>query len=126
MGTYESRLRESINFFQTPITFLMDGSEQKIHSSAHMFHETNFFSTKKKQHSITILLIISPKGRILFVSLCYYGSVVDKELLRHTMHLWAPKLTPNDWGMADTGFNGQREKRGLNILTPQHPNGHPM
>ena len=125
LGTLESRMRECVHFFQTPITFLMDGTEQKIHSSANIFHENNFFSSKKKQHSITLLLIISPKGRIIYLSLCYFGSIVDKELLHRTMHEWAPQLRL-EWGMADSGFDGQRARRELNILTPLHSHDHPM
>ena len=93
MGTYETRLREAIYYFGTPITFLLDGTEQEIHSTKHIFHETNYYSKKKKQHSITVLLIMSPVGRILFISICYYGSVVDNELVVRTRAYWAPLLT---------------------------------
>lgn len=126
MSTLESRLREAIYFFSTPITFLIDGTEQKIHSFFHIFHENNFFSTKKKQHSITILIIMSLKERILFLFICYYGSVVDKQLMKCTKHEWAPCLTIQEWEFADTRFDGQREKYGLNIYTPLHPHQHPF
>jgi hypothetical protein len=97
----------------------MDGTEQKAHASKDIYLENNLFSSKKDQHSITLLLIISPSGRILFISICYYGSVIDYSLVVRTRPLWQPQLTGREGGLGDGGFRGLREK-GINIFTPVH------
>lgn len=116
-GDYASRVLEGKRWFNSIITFVLDGTEQKIHSSANIFTESNFFSTKKQQHSVTLLIIISPTGRILFISECFYGSIVDFELVIRTMFGWVPKLTILDGGAGDSGFRGLRPY-GVNIYTP--------
>jgi len=88
MGTEESRMREGVYWFNQLITWVMDGSEQQAHSSKNIFLENNLFSSKKNQHSLTILLIISPNGCILFISVCFYGSVIDFELVLRTHNKW--------------------------------------
>ncbi len=81
IGTIQTRLFDSFRYYHHVITFILDGTEQEIHSTANIYREGQYYSTKKGQHSITILLIISPSKRILYLSPCMYGSINDDEML---------------------------------------------
>jgi hypothetical protein len=118
MRTLSERLSEAVQFFNEYITFIMDGTEQMCHSSANMFFEGLLFSAKKSQHSITLLLIISPCGRVLYCSPCTYGSVVDSQLVLRSKKFWVKYLTPKDVGFADSGFK-RMDKHGLKVYLPR-------
>ena len=47
-----------------------------------------FFSTKKNQHSINVLMVISLSGRILYLSPSYPGSYEDLTLSKVTKEEW--------------------------------------
>ena len=114
--TKQERSHDCFTYFGTIFTYIMDGTEQKIHSSRNIYHEGNFFSTKKGQHSITLLLIISPSGKILYISPCYYGSIVDNELVRRTRQDWQHAFR-REGGAGDSGFRGLQDL-GINLYTP--------
>ena len=106
LGTFESRIKESFKFYQYPITFIIDGTEIPFHGSKNLFRNSYAFSKKKKQHSLTLLCIISPEGRILYFSKLAFGSVVDNELVINTKNEWYDLLDKKEFGFGDRGFNG--------------------
>ena len=60
VGTYEKRVKAGVHYFNELITWVIDGTEQEIHSSQNVYHENAFFSTKKGQHSVMLLIFICP------------------------------------------------------------------
>lgn len=125
-GTPEQRAREGFHYFHEVITWVIDGSEQKTHSSRNVYHENEYFSTKKGQHSVTILLIISPiTGKILYISTALYGSVKDDEFVRRSCHAWKHLFTTRDGkaeaGLGDLGFRNLQEA-GVRLWCP--PSNH--
>ena len=52
----------------TVVTWIVDGSEQPVSSSASMTLDAEFYCAKKKQHSISILMVVDMKGCILYLS----------------------------------------------------------
>ena len=110
MGTEEKRIRKEIYFFDQLITFLMNGSKQKTHASKHIMLENNLFSSKKDQHSITILIILSPYRCILFVSVCFMGAL----LIMNSLFVHSIYGNPNSQKERETwvmGVLGGLEKR---------------
>ncbi len=119
IGTPQSRAQDSFRYYHTRITFLIDGTEQPIHSTKHIYHEGQYYSSKKNQHSITLLIVISPSGRILYISPCMYGCVNDDQLVDRSAHEWIPFFDPdNDGGMGDSGFSKVRFAHNIQIFTP--------
>jgi DDE superfamily endonuclease/Helix-turn-helix of DDE superfamily endonuclease len=122
MDTLDTRIKQGRKLYNEIITYILDGTEQPCHSSNDMFQEGKYYSGKKNQHSITILIIISPDGRVLHISPCTYGSVVDSELVQRSRSQWQHQLTEADVGLGDSGFKGM-DKYGLKIYTPR-PGSH--
>lgn len=117
IGTDESRMNDSFMYYNDHITFILDGTEQPIHSTDNIYKEGQYYSSKKKQHSITLLIVISPSGRILYISPCMYGCVNDFELMYRSVYHWYCWFMLIEAGLGDRGFNGLREY-GINIYCP--------
>jgi hypothetical protein len=68
--------------------------------------EQSLYSGKKRKHTFTILIGVTPKGHILFVSLTYNGSNNDLNLIEYPEnHVWN-YITEDEYIMADKGFRG--------------------
>lgn len=127
VGTVDSRLNDSFPHYHHKITFILDGTEQPIHATQHIFKEGQYYSQKKQQHSVTILIVISPTGHILYLSPCLYGSVNDDELLFRYADQWYHGNFDKDReaGMGDGGFSGARD-HGIEIYTPVRDHTSPL
>jgi hypothetical protein len=55
-GTYEERQEAGFCYFNKYITYICDGSVQKIYSTKNLPMEENFFSGKNHQHAISLLV----------------------------------------------------------------------
>jgi len=116
--TLAERDAHSVQYFGRTYTFIVDGSEQPVSGSGNPFRDTEFYSVKKGEHTINILLAIQPTTkRIYYLSKLFPGSINDNEIMRKTRQDWHDKLSDEEWGMGDKGFNGLIEE-GLRISTP--------
>jgi len=104
--SHEYRFRYGFNLFHQRITFIVDGTEQPIKTPKHSILNTRFYSSKYKQHSMNIILMISPNGQILWLSPSYPGGTNDNTIMIETMGLWMSELKPDEFGIGDQGFNG--------------------
>lgn len=94
------------------ITMALDGSEQKCFSSKNPFLNVDFYSTKKNQPSVNILLAASPFGnRILYLSESYSGNHDDKACIVAESGVnkkmpYSDLLDEDELVIADEGFTG--------------------
>jgi hypothetical protein len=100
------------NIFNTWYIYIIDGAKQQYYYSSSKLLDILFYSTKKRQHSINILLTISPKThKILWISPAFPGSFNDKQIVIKTKHLWHDLLSFEDNGFGDSKFDGLDKKR---------------
>ncbi|KYR00894.1 putative GATA-binding transcription factor [Tieghemostelium lacteum] len=105
LGTLKSRMKESkdLEYSNIPVSMILDGSEQPIESTSNLLEEPLYYSTKKKQHSINIVVGISPLyRRILYFSDSYPGATNDN-IIVNTDLKWILK---DELVIGDQGFNG--------------------
>ena len=69
-------------YMNTLVTFVVDGTEQKVNASDNRQYDALFFSGKKSHHSINILLFIALDGTVLYLSSLYPGSFNDSEIIK--------------------------------------------
>lgn len=107
-GTPSWRYTESFLLYYEHVTFIIDGSEQPVYTSRKRHIDNRFFSTKKGQPSINILVAISPKTkRIIYLSPSYPGSnndnvIFDDDIKKNFLN----QLQHWEHGIGDSGFNG--------------------
>lgn len=115
-GTATTRFAQHQKIVNTIVTWVVDGSEQPVSSSRSVLLDGVFYSAKKKQHSISILMVVDMTGRILYLSPSYPGSNNDIVIARETSSEWLTELE-NEWGLADAGFRGLADD-GWKVWTP--------
>jgi hypothetical protein len=81
-------------------TWVVDGSEQPISGSSDEGLDTLLYSSKKNQHSIT-LIFVTMNGWIMGISSSY--SVATNDLQIEELHSWN-HFEPTEQGMGDAGF----------------------
>lgn len=86
-------------------TWVVDGSEQPISGSSHDGLDTLLYSSKKAQHSITLLLFVTMNGQIMRLSSSYGGATNDLQIAIEELHEWN-HFEPTEQGMGDAGFQG--------------------
>lgn len=115
LGTAEWRLKNSKELYSI-FTYVLDGSEQPVLASDSPQIDLEYYSVKKKKHTINTIVMINVRTRrIIYVSPSYPGSYNDSDILKETSEEWFPKLDPNECGMGDNGFEGFES---LRISTP--------
>jgi hypothetical protein len=77
-----------------------------VASASNPITNYQFFSVKKKQHSANILMVVSPSGRILYLSPPWGSATLDLTIARVTKEHWYEKLANWEWGLGDLGFEG--------------------
>jgi len=87
-GPLTQRMKEGQELMGLFVTWIVDGSEQPVLASSSKLADAEFFSTKKNQHSINILMVISLSSRILYLSPSYPGSYEDLTLSKVTKEEW--------------------------------------
>lgn len=98
--------------------FIVDGTERKIERPQDKQKQKDYYSGKKKQHTIKNQVFIHPrKKKILYVSKTISGRVHDKKaLIDDGVLLHAP---PASKGLGDLGYQGITEDcPWLNLVTP--------
>lgn len=99
--------------------FIVDCTERAIQRPKDNQVQTEYYSGKKKHHSVKNQILVSPKTkRILAVSDSVAGTVHDKKLFEATSLL--PYLPDNSVGLGDLGYMGTDELNSrLNMILPK-------
>lgn len=114
--TPEERAAQGKVVLQYFVTWIVDGSEQPVLNSDLITRDAEFYSKKKKQHSINVLMVIDMTGRFLYLSPSMPGSSNDAMMSTATEDEWLGVLE-DEWGLADSGFRGLIDK-GYKVFTP--------
>lgn len=105
LQTLDWRIRDGVKIFYSLYTYILDGTEQPTQSSGDPVLDTEFYSAKKGQHSVNILIIISTKmGRILYISPSFPGSISNAKIVLRTQCFWYEKFVIIEYGLSDLGF----------------------
>lgn len=100
----QTRLKNSVFFKNAQISIIVDGTEQQVAVPESKLIEQAVYSGKKKKHTFTRLLGVSPLGHIYFLSPSHPGSLNDLNLYdNYKLH---QKLEKHEWVAADKGFRG--------------------
>lgn len=91
---------------RTLVTFALDGAEQPAHASNHAVADSELYSAKKGQHSVTLLVLVALDGTILWLGQSQGGSTTDLALARAELKGWLSQFDCDEHGIADAGFNG--------------------
>lgn len=98
-----------------PVQFVLDGSEQPVSSSHDPLQETIFFSAKKKQHSVSAIVIMEPGRWVSHLTKSYPGCITDGSILCDMWNDWsAENLSKGCVALADAGCPGW-----ANIVIPE-------
>jgi hypothetical protein len=106
LRTEEYRMQHGVEILGKTFTFVIDGSEQPVSSASDPVTNYEFYSAKKKQHSVNILMAVTPDGLILYLSTSFGSGTVDITMTTLTKSDWYAKLGASEWGLCDAGFNG--------------------
>lgn len=110
MPSYSVREEEARFFDSKLIVVVLDGTEQRVQVASIKEIEQASYSGKKQQHSFTLLLACSPRGRIYFVSSSYLGSMNDMSLCHLSENAFWSALHKDEYIAADKGFIGLNKK----------------
>ncbi len=113
----------AVEMLSTIYSVAIDGTEQSTQSSDNPIIEPRFYSTKKQQHSINVLAVVTLDGFVLYLSPSFGGATNDSDVVTRTIQQWYSALEPFEWVLADNGFNGFVDK-GIRITTPGTENKH--
>lgn len=108
------RQSRGAHFYSQLFTFAVDGSEQPTSRSSNPILDTAYYSTKKKQHSINIVAIVTLDGFLLWLSQSYPGGTADRKIVEDETE-WCSIFDPDEHGFADSGFNGLEN---FNLMMP--------
>ncbi len=98
--------------------FIVDGTEREIERPKNKTKQKDYYSGKKKEHTVKNQVIINPrKKKILYVSKTITGRVHDKKaLVEDGVLILAP---PKSKGLGDLAYQGVKEDcPWLNMVTP--------
>lgn len=106
---------ESLLLLYPELNFLLDGTERPIQRPKTKEFQQDYYSGKKKRHTIKNNILTSVKtGKILYLSKTVNGKVHDKRLADED----PPRLLKGSTIGADTGYIGLKI-RGTKILMPK-------
>ncbi len=105
----EERLSNAVFLLGHYYTFIIDGSEQPTNASIHVLKEMKFYSAKKSQHSVNVLVVIDITGKVIWISKSYGGSFNDRHLVKEELKEFLKKITGMEFGFGDYGFDGMLE-----------------
>lgn len=100
------QLAHSQRMLRTLVTFALDGAEQPAHSSNHAVADSKLYSAKKGQHSVTLLVLVTLDGTILWLGRSQGGSTTNLALAHAELNTWLSQFDCDEHGIADASFNG--------------------
>lgn len=86
------------------LSAIVDGTEQRCFNSRNNTTNAAFYSAKKKQHSVNILIVCSPQMKVYFVSQSYPGRNVDSTIANQEIEMWTENWQEHELIVADQGF----------------------
>lgn len=106
-----------------PNTFaILDCTEIKIQKPASLKAQSQTYSDYKSSNTLKSLVIVDPRGSVIFSSMLYSGSISDKQLFEQCgikeqllQLIDCNYLKPGDGLMADKGFNIESCVEELNL-----------
>ena len=101
---YGERMKNSVTFRGAKLVLIVDGTEQQVSIPSKKLLEQACFSGKKKKHTFTRLLGVSPRGHIYYVGEAETGS--NNDLNSYHKSEIHNRLTKKEWIGADKGFRG--------------------
>lgn len=102
--SYSNRMRQSIPWRGRYIVIVIDGTEQHILKPHLSMFERLVYSGKKRKHTLTKLLMVSPSGIIYYLSPSYPGSCTDQVLLAMQENAVYDWITWGECILGDAGF----------------------
>jgi len=118
----DERLRMSRDFHGRVVTVVIDGTEQQVQISRSKFIEQACYSGKKNLHTFTLMIAVSPNGRIYYVSPSYTGSKNDLKVYSFTENQIHLHLDQDEYIMADGGYQSLPEYHPAIIIIHQGAN----
>ena len=115
----ETRNENSRNFEDTQISVVIDGSEQQCYVSETSMTEKNTYSGKKKKHTLTKMVVCSPRGHIYYLSPSYGGSRNDMMVYDFPENHIHIKLDQDEAICSDLGYRGLQNYH-LNVIIPSN------
>ncbi|ELR15711.1 uncharacterized protein ACA1_378610 [Acanthamoeba castellanii str. Neff] len=82
-----------------------EGEEQPAHSSNHAVADSKLYSAKKGQHSVTLLVLVTLDGTILWLGRSQGGSTTNLALAHAELNTWLSQFDCDEHGIADASFN---------------------
>ena len=113
VATYKTPTKIQDVDFQDDSKYLIDGIERTIQRDT--YQQEDFYSGKKKTHTVKNLVITNLLGIIIWVSPTTYGKIHDKTLAEST------QIANNIIIMADLGFQGWKPKQAKLLLPHKKP-----
>jgi hypothetical protein len=95
-----------IRFMGNTIRYIVDGWEHRIGASSNTAIEKVCYSVKKKQHSFTQLIYVSPDGYICYVTRSFTGSTSDSTIAAMKQNDLTKYMQKNHFILGDKGFVG--------------------
>jgi DDE superfamily endonuclease/Helix-turn-helix of DDE superfamily endonuclease len=109
LAAYKAASKIQSADFKYDTTYLIDGIERTVQRDT--YHQEDFYSGKKKTHTVKNLVITNLLGFIIWASPTAYGRIHDKTMSESI------QITNNIILMADLGFKGW-EPKSIKLLLP--------
>jgi len=101
----------AVNFWnnQSLLTFIVDGAEQETGEPENLQLNTLYYSAKKAQFSMNVLLWVALDGTVLKLSSTFPGIRNDPVMLEATDKAWLNQLNNFEFGFGDGIFANSQE-----------------
>ncbi|ESA37967.1 is4 family protein [Leptolyngbya sp. Heron Island J] len=96
------------------LEFMIDGTERRINRPQDKDKQKDYYSGKKKTHSVTNVIINERKGKVVYLSGTYEGKKHDKKIADEENYQFPEGSTL----LQDTGFQGYHPE-GVTIVQPK-------
>lgn len=96
------------------LEFIIDGTERPINRPKDKDAQKDYYSGKKKQHTVKNNLITERGGKVVYLSRTYAGKRHDKKIA----DIEGYRFPPGSKLLQDTGFQGYRPE-GVTIVQPK-------
>ena len=96
------------------LEFMIDGTERRINRPKDKDKQKEYYSGKKKTHSVTNVIINERKGKVVYLSGTYEGKKHDKKIADEEDYQFPKGSTL----LQDTGFQGYHPE-GVTIVQPK-------
>ena len=107
LGTRRERGKEGANVIGEEANIVLDGFETRVRVTTNDVVESLTYSTKKKQHSVNVLVAVSPRTkRVRWISYPVGGQMNDYTTANEQLKDIYDNLHNNEIMIGDEGFEG--------------------